>query len=257
MSKASDARRNALYEIILNEGRVRVGDLARALDVTTETIRKDLKVLEDRGVLIKKHGSATVRNAYYQLPFDVKLQEDTLQKQWIARKALDFIQDDSIVYLDPGSTCLQLAKLLRLKKNITVLTNSLPIGDIICDSGLELIMAGGKLQKKGRAFIGYYTTNVIDSIRIDIAFLGCDGFQDMDGPMTFSMEHAEINRHILRQSRKSILLCDSSKFTKTSTYQFAKFSDYDVMITNPISEEEQTMVKGVKQLIMVDEHTFE
>ena len=68
MSKASDARRNALYEIILNEGRVRVGDLARALDVTTETIRKDLKVLEDRGVLIKKHGSATVRNAYYQLP---------------------------------------------------------------------------------------------------------------------------------------------------------------------------------------------
>ena len=244
MSKASDARRNALYEIILNEGRVRVGDLARALDVTTETIRKDLKVLEDRGVLIKKHGSATVRNAYYQLPFDVKLQENTLQKQWIARKALDFIQDDSIVYLDPGSTCLQLAKLLRLKKNITVLTNSLPIGDIICDSGLELIMAGGKLQKKGRAFIGYYTTNVIDSIRIDIAFLGCDGFQ-------------EINRHILRQSRKSILLCDSSKFTKTSTYQFAKFSDYDVMITNPISEEEQTMVKGVKQLIMVDEHTFE
>ena len=129
---------------------------------------------------------------------------------------------------------MQLAKLLRLKKNITVLTNSLPIGDIICDSGLELIMAGGKLQKKGRAFIGYYTTNVIDSIRIDIAFLGCDGFQDMDGPMTFSMEHAEINRHILRQSRKSILLCDSSKFTKTSTYQFAKFSDYDVMITNPI-----------------------
>lgn len=141
MSKASDARRNALYEIILNEGRVRVGDLARALDVTTETIRKDLKVLEDRGVLIKKHGSATVRNAYYQLPFDVKLQENTVQKQWIARKALDFIQDDSIVYLDPGSTCLQLAKLLRLKKNITVLTNSLPIGDIICDSGLELIMA--------------------------------------------------------------------------------------------------------------------
>lgn len=93
-------------------------------------------------------------------------------------QGIRFIQDDSIVYLDPGSTCLQLAKLLRLKKNITVLTNSLPIGDIICDSGLELIMAGGKLQKKGRAFIGYYTTNVIDSIRIDIAFLGCDGFQD-------------------------------------------------------------------------------
>lgn len=76
-----------------------------------------------------------------------------MQKQWIARKALDFIQDDSIVYLDPGSTCLQLAKLLRLKKNITVLTNSLPIGDIICDSGLELIMAGGKLQKKAELLL--------------------------------------------------------------------------------------------------------
>ena len=148
MSKASEARRNALYQRVLGEGRVRVGELARQLDVTTETIRKDLKVLEERGVLTKKHGSAVVRNAYYQLPFDVKLQEHTLEKQLIARKALEFIEDDAIVYMDPGSTCLQLAKLLRLKKNITVLTNSLPVADIICDSGLDLIMTGGKLQKK-------------------------------------------------------------------------------------------------------------
>lgn len=253
MSKASEARRNAVYQRVLSDGKVRVGELARHLDVTTETIRKDLKVLEERGVLTKKHGSAIVRNAYYQLPFDVKLQEHTVEKQLIARKALEFIEDDSIVYLDPGSTCLQLAKILRLKKNITVLTNSLPIADIICDSGLDLIMTGGKLQKRGRALIGYYATNVIDSIRIDIAFLGCDGFLDMDGPMTFSMEHAEVNRHILNHSKKSILLCDASKFTKTSTYQYAKFSDYDVMITNEITQEQQEVVQDVKELIMVKE----
>ena len=239
---------------IRDRGRVRVGELARQLDVTTETIRKDLKVLEERGVLTKKHGSAVVRNAYYQLPFDVKLQEHTLEKQLIARKALEFIEDDAIVYMDPGSTCLQLAKLLRLKKNITVLTNSLPIADIICDSGLDLIMTGGKLQKKGRALVGYYATNVIDTVRIDIAFMGCDGFMDMDGPMTFSMEHAEVNRHILAHSRKNILLCDSSKFTKTATYQFAKFSDYDVMITNELQEGQQDCVSEVKQLIMVKEN---
>ena len=254
MSKASEARRNALYQRVLGEGRVRVGELARQLDVTTETIRKDLKVLEERGVLTKKHGSAVVRNAYYQLPFDVKLQEHTLEKQLIARKALEFIEDDAIVYMDPGSTCLQLAKLLRLKKNITVLTNSLPIADIICDSGLDLIMTGGKLQKKGRALVGYYATNVIDTVRIDIAFMGCDGFMDMDGPMTFSMEHAEVNRHILAHSRKNIPLCDSSKFTKTATYQFAKFSDYDVMITNELQEGQQDCVSEVKQLIMVKEN---
>lgn len=253
MSKASEARRNAVYQRVLSDGKVRVGELARHLDVTTETIRKDLKVLEERGVLTKKHGSAIVRNAYYQLPFDVKLQEHTVEKQLIARKALEFIEDDSIVYLDPGSTCLQLAKILRLKKNITVLTNSLPIADIICDSGLDLIMTGGKLQKRGRALIGYYATNVIDSIRIDIAFLGCDGFLDMDGPMTFSMEHAEVNRHILNHSKKSILLCDASKFTKTSTYQYANFSDYDVMITNEITQEQQEVVRDVKELIMVKE----
>ena len=252
MSKASEARRNALYQRVLGEGRVWVGELARQLDVTTETIRKDLKVLEERGVLTKKHGSAVVRNAYYQLPFDVKLQEHTLEKQLIARKALEFIEDDAIVYMDPGSTCLQLAKLLRLKKNITVLTNSLPVADIICDSGLDLIMTGGKLQKKGRALVGYYATNVIDTVRIDIAFMGCDGFMDMDGPMTFSMEHAEVNRHILAHSRKNILLCDSSKFTKT--YQFAKFSDYDVMITNELQEGQQDCVREVKQLIMVKEN---
>lgn len=251
MSRTSETRRNMVYQRVLSEGKVRVGELARKMDVTPETIRKDLKILEERGVLSKKHGSAVVRNAYYQLPFDVKLQEHTLEKQMIARRALDLIEDDAIVYLDPGSTCLQLAKLLRLKKNITVLTNSLPIGDIICDSGLDLIMAGGKLLKRGRAFVGYYTTNVIDTIRIDYAFMGCDGFLDMDGPMTFSMEHAEINRHILKNSKVNILLCDISKFTKTSTYQFAKFSDYDIMITNELSKQQQAIVEGAKQLIMV------
>ena len=84
--------------------------------------------------------------------------------------------------------------------------------------------------------------------------MGCDGFMDMDGPMTFSMEHAEVNRHILEHSRKNILLCDSSKFTKTATYQFAKFSDYDVMITNELQEGQQECVSEVGQLIMVKEN---
>mgnify|MGYP000862683538 CR=1 FL=1 len=81
-----------------------------------------------------------------------------------------------------------------------------------------------------------------------------DGFMDMDGPMTFSMEHAEVNRHILAHSRKNILLCDSSKFTKTATYQFAKFSDYDVMITNELQEGQQDCVNEVGQLLMVKEN---
>ena len=116
----------------------------------------------------------------------------------------------------------------------------------------DLIFTGGRLQKKGKAFVGAFTANNIDAIQIDTAFMGCDGFLNTDGPTTFSFEEVLIKQHVIKKASQKILLCDASKFEKTGTYTFASFKDYDVLITNPVSNKEKELVKDVKKVIYVN-----
>ena len=257
MAKTTQQRRNEIYRIIVSKGSARVSELAEQLQVTTETIRKDLNSMDEQGIIIKNHGGAEIKNTYYQLPLDVKMSEHVYEKQLIARRALDFIQDNTVLFLDPGSTILYLAKYLRLRKGLTVVTNSLAIASMVSETTHQLMIAGGLLQKQGKAAIGGFTNSMIDAIHIDTAFMGCDGFLDSFGPATFSHEEMEVKQHVLRKAQQRILLCDSSKFRKSSSYTFAKWSDYDVLITDQITEQEQDMVKEVRQLICVSDEDYE
>lgn len=251
MSKNTETRRNEIYKIILSNTSATVSELASMLHVTTETIRKDLNVMDERGLIVKNHGGAEILNEYYQLPLDVKINEHAYEKQKIARAVLPFIKDNSIIFLDPGSTTLYIAKYLRLKKGLTVVTNSLAIAQIISETNHDLIIAGGKLQKRGKSTIGSFTNQIIDTIVIDTAIMGCDGFSD--GPTTFSHEELEVKQHVLHRSSTNILVCDSSKYEKHSTYTFARCSDYDIFVTDSITEKQRDIIKGVKEIIVAQE----
>ena len=142
MAKTTQQRRNEIYRIIVSQGSARVSELAEQLQVTTETIRKDLNSMDEQGIIIKNHGGAEIKNTYYQLPLDVKMSEHVYEKQLIARRALDFIQDNTVLFLDPGSTILYLAKYLRLRKGLTVVTNSLAIASMVSETTHQLMIAG-------------------------------------------------------------------------------------------------------------------
>lgn len=248
MSKNTDSRRDEIYRLILSQGSLRVKDLAKRMKVTTETIRKDLNAMEERGLLMKTHGGAEILNSYYQLPLDVKLSEHAYEKQLIAKAALSYIRDNSIIFLDPGSTTLYLSKYLRLKKGLTVVTNSLAIAEIISETQHDLIIAGGKLQKRGKSTIGTFANQIIDTIVFDTCFLGCDGF--LHGPTTFSHEELEVKQHVLRRSETRILLCDSSKYHKHSTFTFARCEDFNTLITDAITPYDESVVKGISDIII-------
>ena len=251
MSKSSLSRQNEIYQSILSKGRIYVSELSESFRVSTETIRKDLDILEQQGLILKKHGYAEIMNDYFQLPLNVKITEHALAKQAIAKRALEYIKDNSMIFLDPGSTTLALAKYLPLKKGLTIITNSLAIAQLVSDMKHDLIFTGGKLQKKGKAFVGAFTANNIDAIQIDTAFMGCDGFLNTDGPTTFSFEEVLIKQHVIKKASQKILLCDASKFKKTGTYTFASFKDYDIIITNPVSNKEKELIKDAKDVIYI------
>lgn len=251
MSKTTNARRDEISKMVLSEAEVKVKELSKTFRVSMETIRKDLNYLDEIGMVVKTHGGAKVINDYYQLPVDVKLQEHVSAKRFIARRALDLIDDNSVVFLDAGSTTIQLAKLLKIKHGLTIVTNSLVVADIALESNQNVICTGGVAQKRGKCLVGYYAISVLDSIHIDTLITGTDGFMGMDGPTTFSLEEVEIRRHALKNADRKVLICDASKFSRTSTYQFAKFEEYDYFITNESEQVDKNVLNRVKHAIMV------
>lgn len=119
MSKKAENRQSDIYSQILSNGEVKVVDLANVHHVSMETIRTDLSTLENQGLIKKIHGGATLKDSYSEVSVEYKMTENASDKQLIAKKTLEYIQDGSTIFLDPGSTTLALAKYLPLKKRFT------------------------------------------------------------------------------------------------------------------------------------------
>ncbi len=250
MSKKTEIRRNAIYEQILEEGSVKAAQLAAQYNVSLETIRIDLNHLDQQGIVRKTHGGATMVEEYSEVSIDLKVNEHAQDKQKIGLKALQYIQDDTTIFLDPGSTTLALAKYLPLKKNLTIVTNSLMIAQVVSESKHDLILLGGKVTKKAKAATGPFANEQIRMLHIDQAFMGCDGFMNAYGPTTFAFFEMEVKQRVMENSKENILLCDKSKCHKTGKYIFADFSQFDKVITNYLNNYERRMVTNAKEVIM-------
>ncbi len=250
MSKKAEKRQNDIYSLLLNGDEIKIIDLATRYHVSTETIRSDLNIMEKQGLIKKMHGKAKIKDSYTEVSVEYKMTENPEDKQKIALKALDYIQDGSTIFLDPGSTTLALAKYLPLKKDLLVITNSLKIAQVVSESKHDLIFLGGKMLKKAKATTGSFTNNHLDSIYIDACFMGCDGFMHMNGPTTFAFEEMEVKQHVLKNAYKKYLLADTSKFHKTGTYTFANFSDFDCLFTTYLNNYERRQVQNCQKIVI-------
>lgn len=234
--KQAEIRREEIEKYIFVNEEVQVNELAKQFDVTPETIRSDLAILESKGVLHRTHGGAIIRNSNHETPMEIRKKERTEQKRHISYEAINFVNDDDFVFIDSSSTSFALGRLLRLKKNLTIITNSYDLLEIIASTEHKVIFLGGVYSRLGKRTEGGYTIDMVDTMSYDVAFLGMDGCLNLDGPAT-TMESALIlNKHVIKRSKKVILLSDGTKFTKQGKYQYASFQDFDTIITDILPE---------------------
>ncbi len=198
---------------------------------------KPLKFEKD-SIINKDHGSATISAKYLESYFDVKLLKNIDIKSKLAQKAAQMIPKKAVVILDFGTTVLQIAKLLNLKSDLVIITSSLIVAQALENTKNQLLVTGGELRKKSMSFVGYWSTKAIESIQADIAFIGCDGFRE-DGPCSRSYRELEVKQRILENSKKVVLVTDSSKFSIDGLYRFATFDQIDNLITDTNIKEEQ------------------
>ena len=212
-------RKNEILDKLRAEQRVLVSDLAEYYNVTEETIRRDLDKLEKEGYATKTYGGAILGNSTKtDLSYTIRNKTNVDAKNQIAALASRLIEDGDHLMLDDSSTSLYLAKKLKEKKNLTVITNSVElVVELNGIDGWTIILTGGRLKPDSLALVGDQTQQMLRRYHVDTAVMSCKGI-DLEAGVTDSSEfHAQTKQSMLRCAKKKILILDSSKIDKVSS----------------------------------------
>lgn len=248
-------RHQYIINEISNEGRVYVLDLCKKLNVSSVTIRKDLKFLEDKNLLYRVHGGATHANPYaMDRHVNEKEKLQATEKNKIGIKAAESIAANDSIIIASGTTALAFAKQIRPKGTLMVITSALQIAESLLNSdSIEVIMLGGQLRKSSASVMGPYAENTLNDFYCSKLYLGVDGIDPTSGCTTTSVLEAHLNRKMIAVSQKTIVLADSSKFGKKGFGKICGIEDIDEIITdNGIPESMKTELEsmGVKITIV-------
>ncbi|QCJ41200.1 DeoR/GlpR transcriptional regulator [Bacillus sp. S3] len=247
------------YRVIIRElemkNKINVIDLAIKLNVTPETIRKDLSVLEEKKKLRRIHGGAIQYfGSLKELHFNKKIGIYHNQKKMIGESAATFIMDGETVALDVGSTTLHIARSIKNVKNITVVTNSLAAAEIL-NNRLEnqlfdgnVIVLGGTTNPLQRSISGPLTNQLLEHFYFDKAFISCGGMSK-DGICDFNIDKATASTIMMKRSGSVFVVTDSSKMNQKALFHIGSFPSIDCVISDqemPADWSKDAMVRNVK-----------
>ncbi len=232
-------RRRHIMDILELEGKVEIIQLSEALSVTPMTIRRDFDALEKQKRLIRTHGGAVAPQALiHERTFESKSVMAVEEKRAIAQAAISFVRDGMSVLLDSGTTTLEIARLLKLRERITVITNDIKIAAELMDSKLEVIVLGGRLQNDVGALFGSLTEDTLRSIHVDLFFLGANAVHSSFGITTPTIEKAFLKRAMNKTAEQIILVTDSTKFNQKAFSKVCDLDDITTIITDDKLSEE-------------------
>lgn len=226
-------RREIIKDIIFEKKSVIVSNLAKQFSVTEETVRRDLKHLEEAGILMRTYGGAFIQDGV-QNEVDLTVRETAYveSKRAIAEKSLSLIKNGDSIFLDSSTTALFIAKVVH-NMRITVVTNSLKVINLLSDSEeINLIIIGGKLDKRNMAFAGFSAASNLDNFYLDKSFISCRSLSLEHGITDSNENNAFIRKKVIERSDKKFIIADYSKFDKTSFIKLCNFSDIDGVISD-------------------------
>lgn len=239
------------HQYILNKlremGHVNVLKLSRELKVSTVTIRKDLKDLEERKLLFRAHGGATPNNPYINdRPVNEKEKIRVSQKQIIALYASGMIEPKDSIIMASGTTIIELARQINAVDQLTVVTASLNVALILSrDPDIDIIQLGGMVRKSSSSIVGPYAEKMLENFSCSKLFLGVDGIDPDYGFTTTNSLEATLNQQMIKAAQKVIVLADSTKFGRRGFSRICELQDVDMIITD--KEVKTTFIKRIEE----------
>ena len=258
----AEERRRQIASLTAVEGRVNVTELSERFDVTAETIRRDLAVLDRDGVVHRVHGGAVASQSFQTAEFtlDARSRSASTAKSAIARAAVDYLpQPGGSIFLDAGTTINALADLISVQTNAhswSIVSNSLPIALSLASNGLsEVQLLGGTVRAITQAVVGDTALRTMALMRADVAFIGTNALTLDHGLSTADSQEAAMKSAFVTHAHKVVVLCDSTKLGNDYLVSFASIADLDVVITDsgaPQSFIDQLRDREVEVIVVED-----
>lgn len=256
----AEERQHAIASLVARDRRVSVSMAAETFGVTTETVRRDLAILERNGVLHRVHGGAVSAGSLTTLEPAVAERNITAaqQKDQIARAALDQLPGaGGSIILDGGTTTGRLAALLPTDRPLTVITNAAPIASIITGrtfgvSRLELHILGGRVRPVSQVSVGGSALSALSDLRVDVAFIGVNALTVDRGLYTPNHDEASVKAAMIAAGRRVVVLTDSGKFGHESLVRFGRLDQIDAIVTDDgISAADAASLKALEIDVVV------
>lgn len=227
-------RRHDIVQTALHHGKVLVDDLVEKYGVSAVTIRADLNLLNDKGLLIRARGGALANNRVSkELSIEQKRHDNLGIKQRIATEAVCHIREGEAVILDSGTTTAEVALRLHTFRRLVVMTNGFNVAqNLLGAPGIEILMTGGTLRAKSQSFFGRQAEDSLRLYHFDKVILGVDGFDFHAGITTHFEYEAILNRLMCDVAKEVIVVTDSSKFNRTGVHRIRAFDQIQTLITD-------------------------
>ena len=229
-----EERRAQILQMVRSTGRVRVNELASHFNTSAVTIRNDLNALHQRGLVFRSHGGAVLSDTILrESPVHERLKAHAEEKRRIGAMAAKLINDGETIILDSGTTTLEIARQIKKKRGLQVITNGVNIAAELLDArDVQVFIVGGTVRGESASISGRFTEEMFAQFSADRMFLsgaGCDLDFGVSGA---NLEETMVNRAMLSISREIVLVADASKFSKRSMSRITHFTEIDTVISD-------------------------
>jgi len=249
MTQAGDVspRQRQILNELSQHGTVAVDALAQALNVTPQTIRRDLNQLCDAGLVQRVHGGAVLKDSVENLGYGARKTLMVEEKEAIARSVANLIPDHASLFINIGTTTELVAKYLSDKAGILVVTNNINVASALWPMpNLQVMVASGMIRHSDGGIVGSSTEKFIEQFKVDYAVIGCSAI-DADGELLdYDFREVGVTKAIIKHSRSVILVADSMKFERKAPIKICNLADIDHLLTDSnISDEALQMCQSL------------
>ncbi len=226
-------RLNAMEQYVIEHGTASLEELATVFHISTNTVRRDLIDLIERGTITKVYGGVTANGSVKPEPFAARAERLAHEKQLIGRLTADLVEDGMSIFLDSGSTTACLLPYLADKQNVTVITHSLTaLYEAAKYPSLRVIALGGLYNGSTASFVGASTLEALSHMAIDLVCIAATGVSLEGGLSNTTFFEVEVKRAVTRRSERVVLMADHSKFDHNALLSFCRFEDLYAVATD-------------------------
>ena len=233
MQSDISARQRVIMDYIREQGSVQVDQLAAHLQVTPQTIRRDLNQLYDLELVQRVRGGAVIKNTVENLGYGARKTLMADEKTEIARITAGIISNNSSLYINLGTTTERVAEFLTGHNSILVITNNINVASILWPiRNIEVMIAGGMIRQSDGGIVGPATEEFMNRFKPDFAIIGCSALDDSGEILDYDLREVRVTQAIIRQARSVILVTDSMKLERSAPVKVGTLKDIDILVTD-------------------------